>query len=587
MELPKNGEGNNNEEENAKALLSEFPNVKGKKFYGALSSIFSFFSLLLSLLGIKYINNLNWVHPFYTTHASILEYLNLMFSALSFSFFIFNIDIPKKFADKLIKINSLEKVGAEKLKKSRIRIPITYVSFYIATNILVSKFGRLNLWDFLLLGLFSILGTWNYPKFFNDINGTDESGIIRSVSDSYIMGMIYAMVLGLGGEFYLSIWIMFMNLVAKLKNRRFQKMYKKTSYKNKLDAKQYWDKIIDLRIHEWDRKVLSTILLLDLFIFFIMFKDFKGLIESIIDKPSNIYLPVVFALNIIISYLFSSIIYEYIRNVNYFKILTLNIMIKFFLVYLIYLTLPYGIDTLRFSSFSTGSIRMDINILFIGVASLDPLISMVLFISRIGDNAINEKNLRKFHIAYFFNELAIILIILLLAFVFSVSITLNSAYLFLFVSSILLLLFGVIIIQEYPNYIKEILGEADGKVIRIPRIWFLFGLSAVSILINILELEFFPIFVFLVKYLLYYFYLAIMIIPFLILYPVSIKLAKTRLEGTAFMITTILYTTAFWAFLLIYSNDNAGLFLVSFYSFFMITGILILLAWLIFLKNKR
>ncbi|MHA1341170.1 MAG: hypothetical protein ACTSRZ_14255 [Promethearchaeota archaeon] len=585
MKLPKNEEREDNENKGAETLLTQFPDVKGKRFYGALSSIFSLFSLLLSLLSIKYIGNLNWFHAFYTTYASMLDYLNLICSAFSFTFFILNIDIPKKFADKLIKINSLEVIGAEKLKRSRIRIPITYVSFYIATNLLVSKFSGLNLWDFLFLGLFLILGIWNYPKFFNYINVTDEFDVIRSVNSSYIMGMIYAIVLGLGGEFYLSVWIMLMNLIAKLKNRRFRKMYKKTGDKNKLDVKQYWDKIIDLRIHEWVKKILSAILLFDLFVFFIMFKDFKNLLESIIDKPPNIYLPMVFTLNIIISYLFSSVVYDYIKRINYFKILALNIIIKFFLVYLIYLTLPFGIGTLRFSSFSTGNIRMDINILLITIASLDPLISMVFFISHIGENALNEKNLRKFHIAYFFNELAIILVILLLAFVFSVSIPLNSAYLFLFISSILLLLIEMITTQEYPNYIKQILG--DDKLFKSPRIWFIFGLSSIAIIICILELAFFPIFVFLVKYLLYYIFLVIMIIPFLILYPISIKWAKTRLEGIAFMITTILYTTAFWAFLLICFNDKAGLFLVSFYSFFMVASILILLAWLLFLKNKQ
>lgn len=218
---------------------NSMPPVIGVKWWPRLSALFSMITLIIQILNWQFFTMATWIPAFLIGEPG--NYISLIFSILAFGCLILDVDVPGKFGKQLEKISELREIGIEKLRKCRGWVLACYTSANIMGGMLIDQitvgFDLLK-FGFLVLAFSIMVATLN--KFKALIRGTENIELVSQVDASYMMGFIFSLVLGLGGEFYLSTWIFIVNLIRVLQ--------KKEKRSEKINDIEYWDKVISIEI---------------------------------------------------------------------------------------------------------------------------------------------------------------------------------------------------------------------------------------------------------------------------------------------------------------------------------------------------
>jgi hypothetical protein len=367
-----------------------FPKVKGDKWWDNGSAVFSFFGLIFSLISILKSNFGNYF-PEWLDFLSRFQFA-LLFSICAYFCLIVHIDVPGKFGQKLIELGKSNDIPQNTLIATRPFVVLTYF-FGNLLGVLVIELFNVFSWTlgYIVIGVF--IGLILCLNRFRDVvRGTPDLQLIAAVNGAYLMGFVFSVILGFGGDFYLSAWTFIVNIIAKF-NKKGKSIKKK-------DEQEYWDKVLHIDVQNPVLKIVSGLILFDLFLFFVLFKDFSDLIQIIVQNPSGAIVPVLFALSIFITYIMKSLNYEKMSKFSFKYGYVLIIVVKFVIVGLIWIYLSTAEFTTRFDSLHNPLVSLNVLQIVLTLALLSPTFYIFIPITRIAELARINREAERFKKLY-------------------------------------------------------------------------------------------------------------------------------------------------------------------------------------------
>ncbi|MHA1250062.1 MAG: hypothetical protein ACTSRP_08750 [Candidatus Helarchaeota archaeon] len=552
----------------------EMPPIKGVRLWSKLSSLFSLLSLCIVIINFEFFNQIKGI-PFFI-RSDIGLFIAFIFSIISYGCLILDIDVPGRLGNQLAKRNQLLELGINKLKRSRIWILICYTFTYTMGNFLIDLFKSFNFYNLIgfLISFIIIISTLN--KFRNIIHGSENLDLISRVDASYMMGFLFSLILGIGGEFYLNIWIFLINLAKKFGNR--EKKGKK------FKEKHYWDKIIKIEFREPLKKILSGLMLFDLFIYFIFIKDIQDLVIIIADNPSALIGPVIFLLFPLLTKGLKSVNFASRSKFTLNKAYICLVAIKFILLGILYLTIPFTRNTCRFSNIDNSG-ELDVVALLFTAAIISPLLYIIIPISIYADKAKNDRKVILFKKYYRYYIASILAFLLVITIIFSMISPLYQIYLIFVASGIIFPLFAFIEIPNYNLYLEELYSD-ESRPANINNKK-LIVLCFLTIICSWLCLNYLSFISFLIPFLANAIIAVPLISTVVIICLIGMMILKTKTELIILCNLSSLIAMMFWAAILFLANINIEFFLLSFIITLIFTGALSIIFFISPLKRDK
>lgn len=224
---------------------------------------------------------------------------------------------------------------------------------------------------FAFVGLF--LSGFFISKFNKLIRGTRNLELLDLVRGAFSYGYVFSMILGLGGSFYVSIWI----IVMKIFSYR-----RKDKYNLKIDERYYWKKITSFektKSKNLYQEEIKSQIFMDLVILFFFFYNPLEIIEVVRGiLLMGIIIPIIFVLNVILDYSFNKIDFKNLKHLNDKQGFIILILIKFILIIALFFSLSVvGISAFLF----TFILVLFLNLLYFYHDDVRPLILAVSIFS--------------------------------------------------------------------------------------------------------------------------------------------------------------------------------------------------------------
>jgi hypothetical protein len=374
------------------------------------------------------------------------------------------------------------------------------------------------------------------------VRGSKDIKLISSVHGANSLGFIFSLILGIGGEFYLSAWISIVNLVVKLKTKS-----KTLQGAQKIEDDHYWNQLITLELKDPAMKVLSNLYLFDLFIFFLLFKDFIDLMLVFVASPDQFVLPALFLPTILMAYFLPRVTSRY-SNKGIKIIYSLYVALKFVICGFIYSLLPFEIETSRLGSLLSGVTSIDLGLLIFGISLFSPFLNLIIPLTNIAENAKNKRNLPLFNRLFWTLQASVLSFVGAIIGIVALSIPGAQLYTAIIGIGFIFPLFIIADVVNYNHYQSEILSkEPTERYIAAKKILLYAFLSFVGSAILLLLFRFY-------SFLGIYLKGAIFSVPILLnvvgFSLVGLKVFSHRREVFLLGLTTLFFSTAFWVFIL-------------------------------------